>query len=163
MIKHDYLTKVLNYDPDTGVFTWIERTSYVVKAGDVAGSMCTNGYWRIMLKRREYGAHRLAWFYMTGEWPLHHIDHKDRNPLNNRWSNLRIATLSQNQANTQCRPTNTSGRKGVTWNRRCAKWQAGIKVNGRSYHLGLFDSIDDAHDAYANAAKQFYGEYARSA
>ena len=88
------------------------------------------------------------------------IDHRNGDGLDNRRENLRPATHSQNQANRRRLPTNTSGYKGVTWNKKSAKWQAGIKVDGRSFHLGLHDTAQAAGDAYAAAAVRHFGEFA---
>jgi hypothetical protein len=89
------------------------------------------------------------------------VDHVDLNGLNNRRENLRIATPQQNCFNRRKTRANTSGFKGVCWNRKSRKWQAGIRINGRSVHLGLFETIDAAYNAYCKAANQHYGEYAR--
>lgn len=91
------------------------------------------------------------------------VDHVDLNGLNNRRENLRIATPQQNCFNRRKTRANTSGFKGVCWNRKSRKWQAGIRINRRSVHLGLFETIDAAYNAYCKAANQHYGEYARIA
>lgn len=91
------------------------------------------------------------------------VDHVDLNGLNNRRENLRIATPQQNCFNRRKTRANTSGFKGVCWNRKSRKWQAGIRINGRSAHLGLFETIDAAYNAYCQAANQYHGEYARAA
>lgn len=89
------------------------------------------------------------------------VDHADNNPLNNRRVNLRLATVSQNAQNRK-KPTNgTSEYKGVTWHKRCAKWQAAIKKDGKNYYLGLYADPYEAHLAYQEAAKEFFGEFAR--
>ena len=92
-----------------------------------------------------------------------HVDHVDLNGLNNRRENLRIATPQQNCFNRRKTRANTSGFKGVCWNKRCGKWQAGIRINGKTTHLGLFETAEAAHDAYCQAADQHHGEYARAA
>jgi hypothetical protein len=91
------------------------------------------------------------------------VDHVDLNGLNNRRENLRIATPQQNCFNRRKTRANTSGFKGVCWNRKSRKWQAGIRINRRSVHLGLFETIDAAYNAYCQAANQYHGEYARAA
>lgn len=90
-------------------------------------------------------------------------DHKDGNGLNNRRSNLRECSSSQNKRNTRRRLDNTSGYKGVHWNVRCARWQAYIKSAGIKKHLGYFDTPEEAHAAYAAAAGQVHGTFARVA
>ena len=89
------------------------------------------------------------------------IDHIDLNGLNNVRSNLRFVTPAQNCWNRRTNSRNTSGYKGVCWNKKCNKWQAGIKVHGLKKHLGLFDDPKEAYDAYCQAAKDAHGEFAR--
>ena len=151
------LKKLLHYDPETGVFTWkVKRPGRSV--GDVAGSVGTKGHRRIYLDNVQYKAHHLAWLYMTGEWPEDQVDHKDVDPDNNRWENLRAATNQQNCCN-RVHP-NPSGLKGVSWKRRNRKWVAQIGVDGKRIHLGLFDSAEAAHAAYCAAAERLHGEFA---
>ena len=88
-----------------------------------------------------------------------YVDHIDGDPLNNRRSNLRVATNSQNQANRKRLTTNTSGYRGVTWHRCAEKWQASIKVNGMSKHLGLFVDARMAAEAYDKAAVEYFGQF----
>jgi hypothetical protein len=90
------------------------------------------------------------------------VDHKDRNGLNNQKGNLRLATVSQNQANRAKRTSKSSSQfKGVCFIPKCSKWQSGIKVNGKSLHLGLFTNEEDAARAYNAAATKHFGDYAR--
>src|ERR1700719_1662744 len=98
-IDDDRLRELLSYDPETGVFRWLVRKRQNVKAGDVAGSFDGCGYCKISIDRRAYKAHRLAWLYMTGEWPPAEIDHINMNRADNRFANLRLATRHQNMAN----------------------------------------------------------------
>lgn len=103
MLTQEQLKSVLRYDPELGVFIWLAPRTSGVKPGDEAGSLRGDrgrkkSSWRIRVFGRVYSRHRLAWFYMTGEWP-EEIDHRDLDPTNDRWTNLRIATRSQNLAN----------------------------------------------------------------
>lgn len=93
----------------------------------------------------------------------HDVDHIDRNGLNNRRSNLRLATRSQNMANMGRPKRNTSGFKGVGWHRERSKWQAYIRVHGKLIHLGRFAEKEQAAEAYAVAASKHFGEFARLA
>ena len=96
---------------------------------------------------------------MTGEWGRPAIDHRDGNSTNNRWSNLRRATPSQNNANRRRPRHNTSGYKGVYF--RWGFWRACIKRNGRRIYLGVFATPEEAHAAYVAAARKLFGEFAR--
>jgi hypothetical protein len=152
--------ELVAYDPETGLFRWtVGRVG--CSAGAVAGSACTNGYRRIKLDRREYLAHRLAWFWMTGAWPSREIDHANGDKSDNSWRNLREATRSQNKANTRARSDSASGVKGVRWHR--GKWRASIEVDGRAINLGRFDDMADAAAAYDTAELQRFGQFARAA
>lgn len=154
----DRLRQLLDYDAVTGLFVW----KVGQRAGRQAGTKHWAGYLFIKIDQVVYLAHRLAWLHVHGVWPAD-LDHKNLNKADNRITNLRECDDSTNQANCTMRPTNTSGRKGVTWNRKCGKWQAGIKRQGRSVHLGLFVDLDDAAAAYAVAAESYFGQFARAA
>ena len=135
----------LKYDPDTGVITWLVSRRGV-SAGSVAGTQDTNGYRKIMLSRRYYGSHRIAWLLSNGEWPNGIIDHIDGNPSNNKISNLRLSNTSLNAANKKRPSTNTSGFKGVSFVKSTGKWYSAIKVNGISKNLGCYDTPEIAHN-----------------
>lgn len=155
--------ELLSYDPETGVFRWRQdrgRFGNRAKAGDIAGTYGQRGVWRICLDWKVHLGHRLAWLYMTGEWPVGGIDHINGNPSDNRWSNLRPANQSQNNANARMRADNTVGLKGVSRHR--GKYRASIVRGGRQKFLGYFATPEEAHAAYAAAAKAIFGEYARS-
>jgi hypothetical protein len=88
-------------------------------------------------------------------------DHKNGNKLDNRCSNLRSATKSQNQFNKKLLPTNTSGVKGVSWHKECKKWRADISINGKLLYLGLFENKKDAITVRQEAAYKYHGEFAK--
>lgn len=164
----DVLRDLLHYDPETGIFTRIKIVAPQsrVKVGDVAGARNHDGYWRVKVggrSGRTYQAHRLAWLYMTGEWPIGEIDHKDLDPSNNRWLNLREADRSTNIANTRRRSDNTSGMKGVYWSPSHGRWRSEITVHKRRIFLGSFHTAELARAAYVDAAINHYGEFARIA
>lgn len=156
------LREFLSYDPETGMFHWRKNRGRVRK-GAVAGCLAERGVILIVFQQVLYKAHRLAWLHYYGVWPTEDIDHKDGDPSNNRIRNLREATDSQNLANMKKPVTNTSGKKGVSWHEGAQKWQAHIRVRGQNNYLGLFNSVDDAHDAYVAAAHQYHGEFGRAA
>lgn len=156
-----YLRSVLHYSPRSGVWTW--RVDMGNKtAGRVAGFTRPDGYYYIMIKRKIFSAHRLAWLYMTGEWPPARIDHKRGIGFDNRWARIRLATHSQNLANTGPYKTNTSGYKGAFLHKPSGRWFSAISVQGKRHHLGYFDTAKLAHAAYAKAARKHFGEFARA-
>ena len=141
-ITNERLHELLDYNPDTGVFTWkISRSG--VKAGTVAGAK-NCGYIRIRVDGIKHYAHRLAWQYVHGydtEWE---IDHINRIRDDNRIVNLREASKSCNAKNTCIRRNNNSGVNGIYWNKKFNKWLAQIGINGKRKHLGLYTSLLDA-------------------
>lgn len=151
----------LHYDPETGVFTRLVSKARG-KAGRVAGSLSkTRGYVVVPLDRKVYRAHRLAWLYMTGEWPAGVIDHVDRDRSNNRWSNLREVTAAGNAQNASLRKDNKSGVKGVSWCNTNKKWLAQLRVDNRNNFLGYFDSIQEAAEARGRAEETMHPYYTR--
>lgn len=160
MLTQSVLRQRLHYSPRTGVFTWTGvGCGRRVKKGDIAGSVWSTGYRRISLSRRAYGEHRLAFLYMTGRFPTQ-VDHRNRNKKDNRWSNLREATASQNGANRRFSRNNTSGFKGVTFHKGTSKWQAGRRFGEKFVHLGLFETREEAAMAYQRAMQKTYGVFA---
>jgi hypothetical protein len=159
MITSDELLQLLAYDPQTGVFTWRVTMSSRAIRGAKAGTR-NGGYVQLKINKRIYQAHRLAWLYVHGEWPPEFIDHINGDPGDNRIENLRLATSSQNLANSRRRRDNAAGVKGVCWNKRDARWRAQIRINGKKTYLGSFTEIKDAAAAYRSAAEKHYGEFA---
>jgi hypothetical protein len=162
-ITAEKLREILDYDPETGVFTWRVTLSIRAPSGSTAGTCCNDGRVNITICGRRYKAHRLAWLYVHGEWPPELIDHIDGNPSNNRIANLRPATCRQNGANAKRSVSNTSGFKGVCWDGVNRRWRAHITLNGKTKCLGRFDKIEDASAAYRKAAERCFGEFARTA
>jgi len=160
MLTQKRLKEVLHYDPETGLFRRALKTSNRVKVGEIAGTENAYGYLVICVEGKLHQAQRLAWLYMTGEWP-EFIDHKNGHRADNRWSNLRDCTRLQNQANMKKPSHNTSGLKGVSLHSEAQKWRAKIQVNKKTIHLGLFATKRQAHDAYCEAARRYHGEFAR--
>jgi hypothetical protein len=158
MITHDELTQMLHYDPETGIFTWrISRGS--VKAGRVAGTSHNRGYRQIIINKRLYLVHRLAWFYVHGEWPPNDVDHINHVRADNRISNLRLATHSQNQANMHTRRRGV-GLKGVSWDKERRMWLAQLFAMGKRRLAARFKTEEEAHTAYMEAARLHFGEFA---
>lgn len=159
MLTAERVREVLDYDPETGVFTWRQPQGRAQK-GSVAGAEHNRGYWRVSVFGKYYLSHRLAWLYVHGEWPSPEIDHINGDPRDNRLANLRLATRSQNLANKKRSSKNTSGFKGVDRVVSRGKWRARIKVDGTDLHLGLFSARADAVAARAAAEAKYFGEFA---
>lgn len=160
-ISYERLRELVNYDPGTGIMTRKIRTSNRVHIGDVVGTIIGNGYWLARVDKHLAYNHQFAWLYAYGEWPESHIDHVNGDITDNRLVNLRLATVSQNQANKKRPSHNTSGYKGV-WKKR-QRWCAEIKKDGVKMYLGTFDDPLTAHAAYVQAAQKLFGEFARVA
>lgn len=160
MLTLEYLKNRLSYDPITGLFNYLMPIANM-QVGELAGTPNTNGHIQIMINGEFYLAHTLAWFYMTGEWPVGYIDHKDLNKGNNAWVNLRKATLSQNQGNVGLRLDNISGYKGVHYDKRKDKFIAQITIDGKRTYLGARKLAKEAYELYCIAAKEHFGEFHR--
>jgi len=157
-LTQERLKEVLHYDELTGLFTWkVNRGP--ARFGCQAHNINKNGYVRIGIDRRLYYGHRLAWLYMTGKWPKYEIDHKNGIESNNRWCNLREATHDQNMKNKGKHIPNKVGVKGVCMNGKYI--QARIRINGKLKHLGYFQTVDLAKEAYDSAAQTYFGTFAR--
>lgn len=157
-ITHKRLLEVLTYDPTTGEFTAnINRGP--LKAGQKLGNPHKDGYVRLMIDRKEYLGHRLAWLYMTGEWPNGELDHKNRIRSDNRWENLRLATGHGNWQNIVLPKSNTSGAKGICYDKSHGRWKVQIGHNGQRISLGYYSDLEDAKQVRAEAAYRLYGEF----
>ncbi len=164
MMKNDvsaeYVRSVLRYDPWSGVMRWRVSPAQVVPKGSIAGTPHKLGYVMISIKRYKYCAHRLAWLYMRGKWPLKEVDHINLDKSDNRWVNLRSSSRHDNCMNAKARRTNKCGFKGVY--QRGDRFQAFISIRGKRTNLGIHDTPEEAHAAYITAAHTHFGEFARS-
>jgi hypothetical protein len=163
MLTHERLLEALDYDSETGVFTWLVRPSNRVAVGNEAGVVAQIGYRYISIDGHKCLAHRLAWFYVHGRWPTKYMDHINCNRLDNRLVNLREADYIQNGANRRAHKNNTSGIKGVSWDASKKRWVAQLSVNRQYHFLGRYKSKEEAASAYAHAIKKHHGEFARVA
>lgn len=163
MLTQVRLKELLSYNPETGVFTWLAYPNAQYRSsariGHPAGSITTRGYRCIGVAGRIYAEHRLAWLYMTGEWPKDQIDHRNGVKTDNHWANLRKATHSQNAMNKTTYKSNTSGHKGVS--RFRDKWAANVSVQGHQKFLGYFTTVEGAAAAVAEARTKLHGDFAR--
>lgn len=151
----DRLKEKLHYDTDTGRFSW-RVTSGGKLAGAAAGFLRPDGYISIGFECRLHLAHRLAWLYMTGEWPSDAIDHRNGNRSDNRWANIRPATWAENAQNRKRQITNTSGYSGVSFHRATGAWRAQIQSGGKKTHLGTFATPEMAHEAHLAAKRRLH-------
>ncbi len=161
-LDHQTLTRILDYNAETGVFTWKVKTANCTKVGAVTGCQTGNGHLSIRIRYTIYAAHRLAWFYVHKKWPEGQIDHINLIKTDNRLSNLREATSFQNRQNLGLRVDNSTGFKGVHRASRGDNYEASIGFNGKRIHLGTFDTPEKAHAAYIAASQQHHGEFART-
>ena len=151
----------LDYDQNTGNLVWIERAHGRPKslaAGTTGSSKRFNGggrYLSITIDKIKYPLHQVIWVWMTGEWPNRQIDHINLDRHDNRWSNLRLATPSQNTWNNRISTRNKSGFVGIWWNAPRGKWEAFV---GKK-NLGRFATMTEAIAARQKAAHDIAGEF----
>ncbi len=172
------LQDLINYNPFTGEFSWLERSSEMFEDtlkrtaqvtcnnwnARYAGKPCFTqkhpfGYKIGTIWNVKYLAHRVAWALSYGSWPQELIDHVNQNPCDNRLVNLREATKSQNAHNSKKPVTNTSGFKGVSLCRQTGKWRAVIKNNNSAIWLGRWGTPELAYKAYCTAATTFHKDF----
>lgn len=153
MITQYRLKELLHYDPSTGVFAWVIPTGSRCNA--ISAGYFKRGYIGITINKKMYLAHRLAWLYMTGEWPEYLIDHINGEKSDNRFCNLRAANQVGNQQNITKPKVNkrTCSLLGVTLSKG-KYWVAQIRINGRQTYLGTFNTEADAHDAYISSKRE---------
>lgn len=150
---------ILDYDADTGTFTYRVRVSSKAAPGKIAGWLDKEGYRCITIQGKKIKAHRLALWWTTGEWPPAgvYIDHINRNPADNRISNLRLASPTQSAMNRSAQSNNRCGHKGVFKTK--GYWHARMQLNGVTIPLGYHKSMQDAVAAYNAAAKSAHGNF----
>ena len=151
-LTHSELLQLVMYEPHTGLF-------FRRKSGEQMG--WDSGYYlRAYVKGKKYYLHRLAWFYVTGEWPELEIDHINGDKFDNRFDNLRQATRSQNRYNTGVRKDSRTGVKGVEYIPRLNNYRAVICIEGVKRRLGHYDTAEEAGEVYREFAKHWQKEYA---
>lgn len=148
-LTQERLKELLRYDPETGVFTWHHINGRVAING-VAGCPDSYGYLQIRVDGTLYLSHRLAWLYLHGYFPVG-IDHINGIKNNNRISNLREVSHSENMQNKKIHSNNTSGVQGVSWQNQRDVWCAYINVNGKRLHIGSFKELNNAIKARKSA------------
>jgi hypothetical protein len=165
----DRLREVLNYDPETGKFTWLRRSIdqlptvchgkiwNVRWAGMVAGSLCKE-YLAISIDKRLHKAHRLAFLWMTGKWPENEVDHINGKKVDNRWVNLRDVDHRTNSQNSRRARSNnkSTGLLGAYFDKSCGRFSSTIYVDGKWRWLGYFETAEAAHSAYVKAKRELH-------
>lgn len=149
---HKLLKEYLSYNSESGTFTWKSIFRHPQIIDKEAGFKRKDGYIAIRIEGRQYFAHRLAWFYVYGSWPKHHIDHINGNRSDNRLFNLREATTRENGQNMV---KHRNGKLvGCTFNKACKKWSSDIRVNGVKYRIGFYATDVEASMAYWNEVRK---------
>lgn len=174
LITAEDVRKLLDYDPETGLFVWRRRslrlgferidkgwnTRYENKL--VAIRLDKRGYRQICIAPfSNMFAHRIAWLHVFGSWPADEIDHINGDPLDNRISNMRVVNRQQNMINQKLRKDNTSGVKGVSLHKKSNMWHVHINVDKKIKVLGTFRTIEEAASVRKQAEIKYHGEYAR--
>jgi hypothetical protein len=159
MITQEELKELLNYNPETGIFTWKVSPARQVFFGDIAGTKRKDGYIQIKVKNELILSHRLAWIYMYGYLPKY-IDHINGQRDDNRIINIREVSNQQNSLNSKISKNNTSGIKGVYWDKSRNKWVARLFVNGQCKFFKRFDDIDLAKLVIEEVRIKYHGKYA---
>lgn len=151
-LTHARICEALHYEPTTGVFTWAIKRKGTKGIGRVAGGLDADGYWRIKINYQEIKAHRLAWMYVYGVWPQCELDHINHSKTDNRISNLREVSRSENLQNRPMLKNNLSGYRGVHWEADRKRWRASIAIGGKQRIIGRYVDRHAAYAAYCAAA-----------
>lgn len=156
------LRAILSYDPETGDFTRLVARGHKWKVGQVVGGVTSHGYINITIDGTHYYGHRLAWLFMTGEWPKDQIDHADGDKTNNRFANLREATTSDNMCNRGPTRRSKSGFRGVSYagDKSRKRWIAVVRKGDRLY-IRAFMTKEEAIVMRQLAAQDIHGEFAK--
>ncbi|EII4275234.1 HNH endonuclease [Salmonella enterica] len=149
---------LIDYNSENGVLT--AKVNFSGRqAGSVIGSQTWQGYYAFSLFGKKCFAHRLAWLLHYGEWPSQPIDHINGIKTDNSIRNLRLCSLSQNQFNKPTQKNNTTGVKGVYWNKRDKRYVASVQFNGKKYSAGHHKDIDSAKEAVMKLREKLAGEF----
>lgn len=159
--SRNYFMGLLNYDSDTGVFTWKIDRQPGIKAGTPAGWIEAAGYVVIEIDGHAYKAHRLAWLFVYGRWITKHTDHVNRIKNDNRICNLRKASKGENVTNSKVRTDSKSGIKGVIWAPRQKRWKVQVRKKGRKSVARYFLKLEVAIRFRQETVIAFFGDFAK--
>ena len=158
-ITQEKLKEILDYNPDTGIFTW-KLPRRKIKVGVNAGHINKSGYVRLTINHKKYLAHRLAWLYVHNNIPKY-IDHINGVTADNRICNLREATHSENMCNRKVHSNNKSGIRNVVFCKTSKKWRVRLRVNNNIINIGYFDDLELAELVAIEAREKYHGNFAR--
>jgi hypothetical protein len=162
MVSIDFMQEIENYIKQNLIYDYITGLLYKRSAGSelvLIGFDDIKGYKKVSILEKDIMIHRVAWFLFYREWPTNQIDHINRIKFDNRICNLREATSSENNINKPNQSNNTSGYKGVMYEKSSGKWIAYIGYNNKTIKIGRFINIEDAIKARLDKEKEFYGEF----
>ena len=159
MITQEELKELIDYNSETGVFTWKVSPARQVFSGDIAGTKRKDGYIQIKVKNELILSHRLVWIYMYGYLPKY-IDHINGQRDDNRIINIREVSNQQNSLNSKISKNNTSGIKGVYWDKSRNKWTVRLSIDGKCKFFKRFDDIDLAKLVIEEVRNKYHGKYA---
>lgn len=170
--SQEYLQECFEYDSETGNLTWKERpishfnSEFISKkwngrfSGKETGTTDKKGYHQVKICGIFYKKHRIIWKLVTSDDPIgYEIDHINLIKSDNRFENLRLCSGSQNCHNQYKRNTNTSGHKGVIFDKLSNKWRASFMFENKHVHVGRYDSIDDAVYALSKTRELIHKEF----
>lgn len=155
--EYQRISLAVRYERETGLLYWNTKDKRRIKR---AGCKKSDGYVYVIFEAKYFLAHRVAWFIVHGSLP-EQIDHENMDRSDNRICNLRAATLVQNTLNRGPQRNNKTGIKGVLLYKQTGKYTARIRINNKIKHLGYFETPEEAGLAYAKAAGELHGEFAR--
>ena len=155
-ITQDLVKELFEYKD--GFLYWKITKAQNAKKGTIAGSVDSNGYHRVSINYKHYKVHRLVFLMFHGFLP-ENIDHIDGNPLNNKIENLRKVTTSQNMQNAKRYSTNTSGVKGVSWEKDRKKWKVQVMLNRENNIIRNLESLELAELVAQELRNKYHGEF----
>lgn len=157
-LTQEYLKTILKYE--NGNLIWIKTSNYHKRRiGTVSGYKRPDGYMQIRIKDKSYLLHRLVWLYHNGEFPTKDLDHINFNTKDNRIENLREATKSENQWNIGITKQNTSGFKGVSYDKRRGTWNSAVTIKSKKKYLGAYKTPEEAGEVYIKHIKEHHSEF----
>ena len=154
-LTQERLKEIVHYDPETGVFTRIS-SPYKSRVGREIGTVDTRGYVVMSLNGKVQLAHRMAWLYVYGHLPPHHLDHVNGDTTDNRIANLREATAKQNIENQKLHKNNRTGFRGVIQSKSSGRFHGHVKHHRQQIFVGSFATAEEASAAVKAKRDELY-------